>query len=226
MPRGVHSVSAGQRSSNREIEAAEAIRFTGQPDVEGFPPEETWETVPAVQFDHDWQGKNGDPQRGTEVRLMWNLDFLYFRFVAHYQSITVFADAEASGRRDQLWDRDVAEVFLQPAGSDARRYLEFEVSPNGFWIDLAIGPGEKRDLQSGMCRRVRIDETNNVWAAEIALPIKSLTERFEPAVDWRVNFFRVEGAIEPRFYSAWRPTGTPAPNFHVPECFGKLVFVA
>jgi len=43
-------------------------------------------------------------------------------------------------------------------------------------------------------------------------------------VVWRVNFFRVEGATEPRFYSAWRPTNTPKPNFHVPEAFGALVF--
>jgi alpha-galactosidase len=43
-------------------------------------------------------------------------------------------------------------------------------------------------------------------------------------VVWRVNFFRVEGAAEPRFYSAWRPTNTPKPNFHVPEAFGALVF--
>jgi alpha-galactosidase len=34
----------------------------------------------------------------------------------------------------------------------------------------------------------------------------------------------VEGATEPRFYSAWRPTGTAVPNFHVPEAFGQLIF--
>jgi hypothetical protein len=35
----------------------------------------------------------------------------------------------------------------------------------------------------------------------------------------------VEGPSEPRFYSAWRPTNTGQPNFHVPEAFGWLVFV-
>jgi alpha-galactosidase len=53
-----------------------------------------------------------------------------------------------------------------------------------------------------------------------------LTAHFDPDAEWRVNFYRVEGATEPRFYSAWRPTGTPAPNFHVPEAFGQLVFKA
>ena len=61
---------------------------------------------------------------------------------AKYRDITVFTDAKPDGRRDQLWDRDVAEVFLQPDPSQLRHYKEFEVSPNGFWIDLDIGAGQ------------------------------------------------------------------------------------
>jgi alpha-galactosidase len=146
------------------------------------------------------------------------------RFLARYRNITVFTDAEPNGRRDQLWERDVAEVFLQPPESSERRYKEIEVSPNGLWIDLDIAPGEKRDLQSELRRRVKLDEQNKAWIAELALPMKNLTAIFDPTKAWRVNFFRIEGASEPRFYSAWRPTGTPVPNFHVPGSFGKLVF--
>jgi alpha-galactosidase len=52
----------------------------------------------------------------------------------------------------------------------------------------------------------------------------SLTPEFDPKRSWRANFFRVEGKTEPRFYSAWNPTLTAAPNFHMPEAFGHLVF--
>jgi hypothetical protein len=34
------------------------------------------------------------------------------KFVARYRLITVFHDADPVGRRDKLWDRDVAEVFF------------------------------------------------------------------------------------------------------------------
>jgi hypothetical protein len=54
--------------------------------------------------------------------------------------------------------------------------------------------------------------------------MKCLVARFDPMAKWKVNFYRVEGAAEPRFYSAWRPTGTTVPNFHVPEAFGSLTF--
>jgi alpha-galactosidase len=205
-------------------DTAFAIRMTGAADGEGFPPERAWDTAPPVSFNADWQGKNTDRQRETQVRLLWNPDFLFLRFDAFFKSITVFPDSDPSGRRDQLWDRDVCEVFLQPLCSPARAYKEFEVAPNGFWIDLEISPGEKRDLNSGLRRRVSMEEHYKQWHAVLALPMKSLVADFKMPAVWRVNFFRVEGASEPRFYSAWRPTNTPQPNFHVPEAFGALVF--
>jgi alpha-galactosidase len=224
IPRGVYCVIAGKTSSACETETVVAVQFAGRTDAEGFPAEQVWERAPAIQFAHDWQGKNEDLRRKTEARVLWTRDALYVRFLACYRSLTIFADAETDGRRDKLWERDVAEVFLQPVGSEQRHYKEFEVSPNGFWIDLDIAPGQKRNLKSGLRRRVKIDEKGSVWKAELALPMKSLTACFDPSEVWRVNFYRVEGPSEPRFYSAWRPTGTPAPNFHVPGSFGSLVF--
>jgi alpha-galactosidase len=203
---------------------AVAVRTTEPCDADGFAQPSAWGRAAPLRFDADWQGKNGDPERETEVRLLWTPATLYLRFRAKYRMITVFPDAEPNGRRDQLWDRDVAEAFLQPDRSNLRRYKEFEVSPNGFWIELDIAPGDKHDLKSGLKRRVILEEAKKTWTAELAIPMECLVEKFEPAATWRVNFYRVEGAKEPRFYSAWRPTGTAVPNFHVPEAFGELIF--
>jgi len=212
-----HKVNCDERT-------AMAVRMAEPAGSEGFPKQSSWEAAPCIRFHADWQGKNADPERETEVRLLWTPEMLYLRFRAKYRVITVFSDAEPNGRRDQLWDRDVAEVFLQPDPSELRRYKEFEVSPNGMWIDLEIGPGEKHDLNSGLRRRVILNEMSKTWIAELALPMKSLMEKFDAAASWRVNFYRVEGAREPRFYSAWQPTGTAMANFHVPEAFGRLIF--
>jgi alpha-galactosidase len=205
-------------------DAAFAVRLVTAVDAEGFPAEQAWAIAPPVRFCADWQDKNADPQRETEVRALWTRERLYVRFLARYRTITVFSDAEANGRRDQLWEGDVCEVFLQPPGSKLGCYKEIEVAPNGFWIDLDIAPGEKQDLQSGLRRRANVDAQNKTWQAVLALPMGRLAERFALPTVWRANFYRVEGALEPRFYSAWRPTNTPQPNFHVPEAFGGLVF--
>lgn len=214
-------------NSDAVMETAVAAALRGEPDAEGFPDAEAWKQAVPVSFSADWQGKNPDASRATEVRLLWTPSMLYLKFVARYKVITVFPDAPANGRRDKLWDRDVAEVFLQPEPAAARRYKEFEVSPNGLWIDLDIdldAKGDLKDLQSGLRRRVKIDEQNKTWTAEVAIPMKSLMAHFDPAVTWRANFYRIEGSADPRFYSAWRATNTEKPNFHVPERFGYLKF--
>jgi hypothetical protein len=212
-----HNVMSKERT-------AAAVRMEEPTDADGFPSSLSWELSVPLRFNADWQGKNADPERETEVRLLWTPESLFLRFHARFRTITVFPDAEPNGRRDHLWDRDVAEVFLQPDSSQLRHYKEFEISPNGYWIDLNIGPGEKHDLKSRLRRRVILDEATKTWTAELALPMNCLVGRFDPTVTWRVNFYRIEGATEPRFYSAWRPTRTAAPNFHVPEAFGELVF--
>jgi alpha-galactosidase len=183
-----------------------------------------WQSVSPVSFCADWQGNNPDPDRETEVRALWSSSTLYLRFQCRYRELNVFADADPNGRRDHLWDRDVVEAFLQPDPSRPHHYKEFEVSPNGYWIDLDISPGPLADLKSGMRRSVWLDQGHHRWTAELAIPLKALTDRFDPAAVWRVNFYRVEGGKEPRFYSAWQPTHTPQPNFHVPSAFGSMGF--
>jgi hypothetical protein len=210
-----------------KTDTATAVRFVGRVDAQGFPVDSAWGIAVPLRFDADWQGLNADPQRATEVRLLWTPETLFLRFDAKYRVITVFPDGDVDGRRDHLWDRDVCEAFLQPDASQLRKYKEFEVAPNGMFIDLDIdaGSGSGRDLKSGLQRRVDVDSAGKTWRAVLALPVKSIVERFDPKVVWRANFYRVEGAAdEPRFYSAWQPTRTEKPAFHVPEVFGQLVF--
>jgi alpha-galactosidase len=204
-----------------EIVAAPAAREVA---LDAQHPSPQWKRTTPVTFCADWQGNSPDPQRETRVRVLWSPQMLYIRFECRYRNLFVFTDSDPNGRRDHLWDRDVAEVFLQPDPSRPRYYKEFEVSPNGLWIDLNISPGPLKDLKSGMERSVCLDEAFHTWFAELAIPMRSLTSHFDPSAIWRVNFYRVEGKMEPRFYSAWQATKTAQPNFHVPEAFGRMRF--
>jgi alpha-galactosidase len=216
-----------------------ARRITSEIPLDACNPAPEWAHASPVKFCADWQGHNPDPARQTEVRVLWTPHTLFLRFICRYRELFLFDDSDPSGRRDQLWDRDVAEAFLQPDRSQPRCYKEFEVSPNGMWIDLEIGqpsevsPGDQcgdsaptspQNLQSGLTRSVWLNREQAIWVAEMAIPMKALTANLDSAALWRANFYRVEGKREPRFYSAWQPTNTPQPNFHVPEAFGYLRF--
>jgi len=193
-------------------------------DLEASRPAAAWKQANPIAFSSDWQGKNRDPTRETRVRLLWSNQTLYLRFDCSYRELFVFPDSEPAGRRDQLWERDVAEAFLQPDPARERFYREFEVSPNGMWIDLDIFPGGRRDLNSALKRSVLLDEKSHTWSAELGIPLRWLTDDFDPSAIWRANFYRIEGKQEPRAYLAWQPTHTAQPNFHVPQAFGRLRF--
>jgi len=202
-----------------------AVQLNQPLGTSGFPLERDWQRAAPVRFCHDWRGQNDDPQLQTEVWVLWTESYIYLRFRCHYRTIHVFPAAGPNGRRDKLWDRDVAEVFLQPAQFGEKYYKEFEVAPNGQWLDLDITPRGLSHITSGMQVLVNLHESNRVWTADLAIPMAALMSRFDPAQSWRVNFFRCEGIDPQRFYSAWQPTQTPEPNFHVPEKFGSLRFV-
>ena len=208
-------------SASSEIVAAHLVREIS---LDAAHPAAEWQNSQPVAFCSDWQGKNPDEQRETVVRVLWSATTLYLRFECRYRELHVFEDSDGNGRRDHLWERDVAEAFLQPDPAREHNYREFEVSPNGMWIDLDVFPGGIADLKSGLKKSVLLDEKSHRWMAELAIPFTALTSSFDPKAAWRANFYRVEGKEEPRTYLAWSPTGTAKPNFHVPAAFGRLRF--
>ena len=153
---------------------------------------------------------------------MWSPRFFYVRIRAHYQDLFIYP--ETNIRRGNLWQRDVAEIFLQPDTSKLKQYKEFEISPNGNWLDLAIAPEGTSDLLCPVKTNTIIDQKRHVWIAQMAIPMRCLTGSFDPSAPWRLNLFRIEGRAPARFYSSWQPTNTSQPNFHVPEVFGTLTF--
>lgn len=192
-------------------------------DREGLPGISAWAAASPVSFCSDWRGKHPDPQRETEVRLLWSSESLFIRFRCRFRQI--FAYEGAVGRRDQLWTRDVAELFIRTGAADPRHYKEFEISPNGNWLDLDISPGKKSILFCDLKSRVVVESNAPLWTAEMAIPMDCLSAKFDRRAAWRLNLFRIEGKEPDRFYSAWRPTYTPRPDFHVPEHFGELGFL-
>lgn len=210
------------REGERMIDELVALHWE-RGTADAFPSLSEWNKTDAAGFCLDWQGRKDDRARQTEVRVMWTPSTLYLRFVCHYRELVVFEDAETSGRRDGLWDRDVAEAFLQPDRFGSRHYSEIEIAPNGMWVDLEIFPGGRRPLESGMRSSAQVED-KRVWTGQVAIPMASIAPNFNPDQAWRVNFFRCEGRDPRRWYSAWQPTHTPVPAFHVPEKFGVLRF--
>jgi hypothetical protein len=189
---------------------------------EGLPNPSEWAEASSICFCQDWCGSNEDPQRKTQVRILWSFDSLFIQFQCRYSELFVYEDT--NNRRDQLWLRDVAEAFIQTGADENGNYQEFEISPNGDWLDLDIAPDRKTHLSWNIKSRVMVNPKTKIWTAEMAIPMSKLAPAFHPSEIWKINLFRIEGSEPNRFYSAWQPTHTAKANFHVPACFAELCF--
>lgn len=135
--------------------------------------------------------------------------------------------ATLTERDAPLYTEEVVEVFLDPEG-DGQAYFEIEVNPNNAVLDgcmRRIRSGYRKDFRwccEGLQTAVR--RTERGWAAELAIPFLSVTNRVPEAGDtWRANFTRIDRPKgKPRELSAWSPTGLA--QFHVPSCFGVVRF--
>ncbi|MDR7272445.1 alpha-galactosidase [Pelomonas saccharophila] len=186
--------------------------------ADGFPLASQWADAPTTFFRHDWQGRVLAGPQSTRVQLLRGANQLYLRFICKYEALNTFDRAGSATDIWPLWERDVVEVFLQaPDRAGLKSYREVEVSPNGLLLEIAVEASGKKRIASESRAKAHIDAEAKVWTAELAVPMRGAEE------GWRLNLFRVEGQGAGRVYSAWSPTRTATPDFHVPTAFGRLL---
>ena len=187
-----------------------------------------WQHCQPVQIEHYWSGEPAMPSRHAEARVCWSDEALHVRFVGKQQEPLIVSENPVTNTKTLgLWDRDVCEIFLAPDPAEPWRYFEFEAAPTGEWIDLGIvvkPEGRETDWEfaSGFTTAAKLEGERLLVGMKIpwsdALPKPSAGDV------WRANVFRCVGPEAPERYLAWLPTGTPEPNFHVPDVFGVLRF--
>jgi len=170
------------------------------------------------------------PRYRTEIRSRWTEKNLYFLFVCPYESLNLKPSPSTSTETFQLWDWDVAEVFIGSDFQNIRRYKEFEISPQGEWVDLDIDLSKPHHedgwtWNSGFTVAARIDPAAKIWYGAMRIPLSAL-QSHAPAVgdSFRINLFRSQGPPPNRIDVVWQPTMTQ--TFHTPERFGLLRLVA
>ena len=189
-----------------------------------------WEKAQDISIEKYWSGENAPPGRRAKAKLLWSKTAIYVRFEAiQNEPLVISQKPNLKGKTKGLWDRDVCEIFIAPNKDDSHKYFEFEIAPNGEWIDLAInflpeGRETDFDYNSKMQSAARIEKD------KVLMAIKINWEAFgkvPKAGDiWLGNLFRAVGSGKNRGYLAWQPTKTEKPNFHVPEVFGEFEFLA
>ena len=164
----------------------------------------------------------------TMVKFLWDDMFLYVGFYCRYEQI----NATMSGFNEKLYEEDVVEVFIDD-NSDRKTYLEIEVNP----LNAVLHYNIHNDLAGTILQFARV--SNNIISAviqnqeekefmvELAIPFTEFITGpgIPPEIGdiWLFNAYRINNTSRDDFeYLAYSPTGEI--NFHIPNCFGELVF--
>ena len=124
------------------------------------------------------------------------------------------AQSDTSAETPQLWNWDVAEVFIGWDFEHTGRYKELQVSPQGEWVDLDINRDDSKAAEgmkwnSGYTVKARIDEAATTWYGEMRIPFSAIDAR--PTQPGRVpNRPGIAGTGQKHY--AWSLTGQA--NFH------------
>ena len=229
-----------------ELPQYDCIRIDGEIMIDGTLTDTAWKSADVIELLTTDTGEK--PCQPTEVRLLWNGEYLYVGFLCYDQDIW----GTIRERDGNIYDEEVVEVFLDP-DCDLRTYIELEVSPLNILFDAFVVNGKShgqemyvlRDWDSETLQHaVSVDGTaktnspadrgavsppDTSWSCEIAVPFKDLltAPNIPPKAGdiWRMNLYRIDrGKTEAEDeYTAWSPTRKI--DYHRPQHFGSLRFV-
>lgn len=187
-----------------------------------------WRKARPVFLERDSFGKTVPAYR-TEVRARWTKGNLYFLFTCPFEQLHLKPNPVTNKETNELWNWDVAEVFLGSDFSDIQRYKEFEVSPQGEWVDLDINlrnphHEEGWTWNSGFEVMARVDQDKHIWYAAMRIPYSAVDNRpAGPGNTLRMNLFRSGGEGQYAHEVTWQPPMNK--TFHTPERFGLLKLI-
>ncbi|MBK5292916.1 MAG: carbohydrate-binding family 9-like protein [Acidobacteriia bacterium] len=184
-----------------------------------------WKQAPVQYAAIDKFGKPS-PSR-FEFRTLWTSTDLHFLFICPYEELNLKPNPATDKETYELWNWDVTEIFIGSDTDPEHRYREYQVSPQGEWVDLDIDrksmDGKKAWLwNSGFAVKARIDAERKSWYGEMRIPISSIDSRPpEPGREFRINLYRLTGKVPHRLSTMWTPTMNS--SHHTPEKFGRMV---
>jgi len=227
-----------------------AYRTTSVVTVDGRLDDRAWAQA---AWSEDFVDIEGDarprPTWATHVKMLWDERFFY----VGAELVEPHVWATLKEHDSVIFHDNDFEVFIEP-GRDNRAYYEFEINALGTYWDLllpkpyrdgghAVNSWEIPGLKSAVSVNGTLNDsrdTDRSWTVELAFPWAVLKEHASgpaPPRDgdqWRVNFSRVEWAVEPAQTGyrkvdglkennwVWSPQG--AVDMHQPEMWGYVQF--
>ena len=211
----------------------EIHRASGPIVVDGKGDDKAWAAAGRIELIFPWEAQTGAKQK-TSVRLLWDDRNLYVLYECEDTDIVAFH----TEHDDPTYLDDAVEIFINPMPSQTGIYYGLEMNARAVLYDYVMYQSKYLfkpfDLR-GVQLATFLDGTMNArgdkdkgWSLEVAIPwanFEALSPAPKPGTVWAANINRWDGVEPDRRMSNWSNPLQPRPNPHVPERFGKLIFV-
>jgi len=183
-------------------------------------------------------GKPPEHFPGTEVKLTYSERAIHVIFRVEDR----YVRAVARQHQDPVCRDSCVEFFFTPDEDITQGYFNIEMNCGGIMLfhyqpEPRIGQVvipreqcEKMPIAHTLPRRIEPEMPGPVtWLVEYTLPLNLLMAYRKmtppaPGVIWRGNFYKCGDRTPHPHWLTWAPVTAPKPDFHRPECFGRLVF--
>lgn len=159
-------------------------------------------------------------------------------FLIHYCVEEQSVRAVAQKDNDNVWEDSCAEFFISPAADGL--YYNIECNCAG---TLLLGVGEGRNNRQlavpeitrqidrwASLGRTPFDTRNQPtrWELALRIPYTVFFRHNITSLDGltlKGNFYKCGDKLPVPHFISWNPIGTPTPDFHCPQFFGKLEII-
>lgn len=141
---------------------------------------------------------------------------------------------ECKKRDDAVYTDSCLEFFIMPFEDD-KRYMNFEVNPEGIYLSQIGETRECRhfikeltDLEPVISPMTFEENGKTAWGYDILIPCGLISELYGKTFTikecrMKGNFYKCADLSVSPHYGAHFPVTTAALGFHNPDCFGNII---
>lgn len=190
------SIAVATPKDNQETYQVGITKTNAKVKIDGQIDEEVWQQASVAQnFNRKWPTDVGLAEAKTEVRLLYDDNFLYVSAVCYINQRPVIQTLK---RDVGHWGSDGVAILLDPMNQRNNGFL-FGVNAGGAQMEgLTVVNQTAFEWDAKWYSRVKIYQDR--WVAEMAIPFKSL--RYSEDISrWGINIIRND--MQRNVYSVW-----------------------
>lgn len=183
--------------------------------------DERWDSVEAAKLDCVWEDHFPSPYV-TEAKCVHSDDGITVKMATTEWPLTITAMVN----NDPICIDSCMEFFFIP-NMDEPDYMNFEINPAGISLCCKAPSRASRPRLDIHGTGVKIESMilpEEGWALQLYIPYSFLLSHYSHCdKEIRANFYKCGDKTVRKHYSTWNPVNTPAPDYHRPEFFGKII---